>query len=70
MKQFKKYCISKELDGTEDDAVLSDCDESDFSDSDIFADIKDDAPTRAKDFYQLFGKSNLESELRILINFY
>ena len=62
VKSFKKCCISNELDGTEDDAILSDCDENNFSDSDICADIYDDAPMTAKDFDELFGKSDSESE--------
>ena len=62
MKLFKKCCITKELDGTKDDAILSDCDESDFSDSDICANVYDDVPMTAIDLDELFGKSHSESE--------
>ena len=46
MKSFKKCCISNKLDGTEADAILSDCDESDFSDLDIYVDVYDGVPIR------------------------
>ena len=62
VKLFKKCCISNELDGTEDDAILSVCDESDFSDQDICADVYDDVPMMAKDVDEFFEKSNSESE--------
>ena len=62
MKSFKKCCISNELDGTKDDAISSDCDESDFSDSDICTDVYDDVPMMAKNFDELFEKSDSESE--------
>ena len=47
---FEKCCISHELDGTEDSTILSDSDESDFSDLDMCANVYDDTPLTAKDF--------------------
>ena len=62
MKSFNKYCINNKLDGIEDDTILSDCYEIDFSDLDICANVYDDAQMRAKGFDELFGKSDPESE--------
>ena len=62
MKSFEKCCISNELDGTKDDTILSDCDESNFSDSDICVYVYDNALMTAKDLDELFGKSDSESE--------
>ena len=62
MKSFEKCCISNELDAIEDDTILSDCDESNFSDSDICVDVYDDAPMTATVFDEILGKSDSQSE--------
>lgn len=63
VKSFKKCCISNNLDGTEDDAVYerSDDDTSDES-SDDDSTIYDDSPMTEKEFRDLFGNSDSESE--------
>ncbi len=70
VKAFKKFCISNELDGTEDDAVFqSDDDDEHFSNdfknnTDEFEtkNIYDDKPMTEKEFYEMFRESDDESE--------
>ena len=63
IKSFKKCCISNELDGADDDVLFSDCKEdSPNMDTDMGADIYDGVLTTEKEFYELFGYSDSESD--------
>lgn len=61
IKSFKKCCISNELDGTEDDAIFDESD-SEMPDTDSDTDVYNDAPMTEREFYELFGHSDSESD--------
>lgn len=66
IKSFKKCCISNKLDGTEDDVVFQseDTDDEYLKNTDELEaeNIYDDEPMTEKEFYEMFGESDDESE--------